>query len=286
MTRRERLERKLDLRTEWAEKADARADARFATAHRIVDSIPLGQPILVGHHSEKRHRREIDRMGSNMSKGVEESKLAEHHRSAARGLESALDRSIFSDDENAIEALEARIDNLERERARMVAINAAWRKAGKPRPVAADAIRDAWQRIADAVGMSDNDLGPARKRMAQHWNAGAAPFPTYSLSNLGGRITADRKRIAAIRQRAARTAAAEESGGIVVQGEGEYCRVTFAEKPERAIIDALKAAGFWWGSGSWCGLRAKLPVHELRGWFGPTGEPEVEPEDPAAIPQE
>ncbi len=34
-----------------AEKADARAMAANAPAHAIMDRIPLGQPILVGHHS-------------------------------------------------------------------------------------------------------------------------------------------------------------------------------------------------------------------------------------------
>ena len=35
--------------------------------------------------------------------------------------------------------------------------------------------------------------------------------------------------------------------------------MTFAEKPERTILDALRAAGFRWGGGAWIGERAKLP---------------------------
>ena len=243
MTRRERLERKLELRTEWAAKADARADARFDSAHAIVANIPLGQPILVGHHSEKRHRRDIDRMSANMSKGVEESKLAEHHRSAANGIERALDTSIFSDDENAIEALEARISEHEKTRDRMKLVNKFYRKG-------------------DAAALAELGLDLERLR-AQVAGVGLsfvrAPYEGYQLTNLGARIAADRKRIAAIRQRAARTAAAEDAGGCVIEGAGEYCRVTFAEKPEREILAALRAAGFWWRGGSWNGRRSELP---------------------------
>lgn len=41
--------------------------------------IPMGQPILVGHHSEGYHRRHIGRMNSNMEKGLEELKKAEYY---------------------------------------------------------------------------------------------------------------------------------------------------------------------------------------------------------------
>ena len=37
------------------------------------------------------------------------------------------------------------------------------------------------------------------------------------------------------------------------------CRVTFAEKPERAILDALRAAGYQWGGGHWSGKHDALP---------------------------
>jgi hypothetical protein len=37
-------------------------------------------------------------------------------------------------------------------------------------------------------------------------------------------------------------------------------RITFAEKPERAVLDALKAAGFRWGNGSWVGRRDAIPA--------------------------
>ena len=56
MTKRERLERKLQKRRQWAAARRDAATQRFAAADAAVVHIPLGQPILVGHHSEKAHR--------------------------------------------------------------------------------------------------------------------------------------------------------------------------------------------------------------------------------------
>ena len=50
-----------------------------------------------------------------------------------------------------------------------------------------------------------------------------------------------------------------DAGGVVVQPHGEYCRVVFAEKPAREILNALKAAGFSWGDGGWSGKADRLP---------------------------
>jgi len=54
----ERAERRADYHEEHAGKAAAASDAAWQAEHRILDNIPLGQPILVGHHSERRHRRD------------------------------------------------------------------------------------------------------------------------------------------------------------------------------------------------------------------------------------
>ena len=252
MTRRERLEARVERRQEWAEKASARADQRFATAHKIVDGIPLGQPILVGHHSEKRHRADIDRMASNMSKGVAESKLADHHESKAAGLAAQLDRTVFSDDGNAIEALQARIAEREAESARRKAINAAFKKA----PGVDTAAKLAGMVRAGAISESEG-VAIAGHFARCHWET--RPFPAYSLTNLGANIRRDKERIKEIEQRQARSARAESAGGVVIEG-AEWVRVTFAEKPEHEVLEALRAAGFRWGGGSWSGERSKLPA--------------------------
>ncbi|MFD9047756.1 DUF3560 domain-containing protein [Streptomyces zaomyceticus] len=73
-----------------AERFSARADraagasrAALAEARSIGSAIPFGQPVLVGHHSEKRHRAALNRIDSKMRRGVDEGNRAEHWASRA-----------------------------------------------------------------------------------------------------------------------------------------------------------------------------------------------------------
>lgn len=244
MNRRERLELKIKKREEWAAKAAAKSEQRFAAVDRICSNIPLGQPILVGHHSERGARADQKRIHGGMSKGCELAALAQHHEQKAARLERQLDHTIFSDDDNAIESIKQRIAEHEAQRDRMKQVNAAYRKG------------DAAALLA--LGL---DMGQLREKIA------ARPvyltrtvYQTYELTNLGARIRSDQKRIEQIRHQNSKRAQAEASGGVAMMVSGEYTVITFAEKPDREIIDALKTAGYWWSSGSWCGKTTDLPA--------------------------
>jgi len=274
MTRRERLERKIERRQEWANKAEARSNAAFNTAHRIADAIPFGQPILVGHHSERHARRDAERIDNNMRKGCENADLAKYHESKADGLQAQLDRSIYSDDHDAIAALEQRIAEREAERERMKLVNKLYKKAD----------------IAGlkAIGIDYEQLKAKLAAAGSYW--GSAPHLPYELQNLGARITADKKRLEVIKAQHDRAAKAEESpnGVTLEQCSGGYVRVTFAEKPEREILTALKTAGFWWSKGSWAGKGENLPpeVKELLAEPTKATEPQETPTEAAEPPEQ
>lgn len=258
MTRRERLERKLALRREWAEKRAAKAAAAFKQSRDMVSAIPMGQPILIGHHSEKRHRALLAKIDRKMRAGVESSTMAEHHEQCADGIERQLASSTFSDDQDAIEQLQERIAAMEADRGRIKAYNASCRK-GSPD----ESLLDESQR---------KDLATIRA-VAFYQLGKRGEMPAYALSNLGANIRRLQQRIEHIKARQERSAAAEMAiGGVLIEGD-EWVRVTFAEKPDRSILNDLKAAGFRWGSGAWHGERAKLPQSVV----AMTGEPE----DPA-----
>ena len=76
--RSERFEQYSDNRARDAEQAHAAVD-------QIAGNIPLGQPILVGHHSEKRARRDAKRIENGMRKAVKAFKTSEYwtYRAAA-----------------------------------------------------------------------------------------------------------------------------------------------------------------------------------------------------------
>ena len=269
MTYRGRLEAKIERRAEWADKAKARSAQRFEAADKIAQSIPFGQPILVGHHSEGHARADQKRIHSNMDKGCAEAALAKHHEAKADGLERQLDRSIFSDDANAIAELEQRIAEREAECARMKAVNTAWRKSEKAAPELDKPARLAV--LVKASVITDNEaMAIARFFGLCHWEQ--QPFPAYATTNQRSSIRRDRERIEEIKRRQAMSAKADTApGGVLIENVGTteagqpYSKVTFAEKPDWEVLNALRAAGYAWSRGSWVGETAKLPeaVREL-----------------------
>lgn len=248
MTLRERLEAKLEKRSEWAQKAKFKASERFGAAHKLGSMIPFGQPILVGHHSEGRARADAQRIIGNMQKGVELSKLADHHEGAAEGLERQLKNSVFSDDVDAIEQLEAKIAKAEALQAKVKATNAAIRKHAKKGPAA---------QVAALVVLGYTEVQAVAALTPDF--CGTIGVPSYVSTNNAANIRRMKKRIEEIKVRQARTVKAEEAGGVLVEKGGEYARVTFPEKPAREVLEALRAAGFNWGGGSWVGKTEKLP---------------------------
>src|SRR3990167_6921193 len=128
MTTRERKEARLERRLDWAESRDAKSAAAFGRARTIADGIPLGQPILVGHHSERHARADQARIEGGMARGVESMNMAKLHRSKAAGIQDQLDRSIYSDDEDAVGKIRERIAGLEAKRDRMKLVNALYKR--------------------------------------------------------------------------------------------------------------------------------------------------------------
>jgi len=64
------IERKLEKAARYqsyAANAEVRAERSAEKASTIGGMIPMGQPILVGHHSERRHRKDIQRIEHSMS---------------------------------------------------------------------------------------------------------------------------------------------------------------------------------------------------------------------------
>ena len=254
MTRRERKEARLEQRQDWAESRDRKAAASFDTAQRIGDGIPFGQPILVGHHSEKRARKDQERIYNGMMAGIDSEKMAAHHREVAGGIADQLDRSIFSDDDDAIEALEQRVAGLEDERQHMKDINKAI-KAFQKRTGKAN---------KDLTSADLAECGCTVEDVKKFWpDLYGWRFPPYALQSLGGNIKRNRDRIVSLRRQAAvADEASATTNGVLILGD-EFVNVVFAEKPDREILDELKAAGFSWGGGKWMGYRERLPASVL-----------------------
>ncbi|GAB2547191.1 DUF3560 domain-containing protein [Spirosoma aerophilum] len=80
--------RRADKYQEWSDSAKTQSDASYHRSHDIVKNIPMGQPILVGHHSERRHRNDLDKSWNALGKSVQLAEKSEQHQSRAEYWES------------------------------------------------------------------------------------------------------------------------------------------------------------------------------------------------------
>jgi len=84
--RQAKADRKAERIQARADKKSALAESLFEKEHRIADMIPFGQPILVGHHSQRRHERDIERMQSLSSKACAAYQEGQHLARVAERL--------------------------------------------------------------------------------------------------------------------------------------------------------------------------------------------------------
>ncbi len=75
----------------WANARERKATECYEASNEGKDFLSLGEPIKIGHHSEKRHRALIERNYNRMAKSVENSKVAEEHQSKSEYWESKAD---------------------------------------------------------------------------------------------------------------------------------------------------------------------------------------------------
>ena len=75
--------RRAERRLSWASSADKKSDQYYEKSNKDRAFLSLMEPIKVGHHSEKRHRKIIDEAWNNMGKSVEFADRAESHKSVA-----------------------------------------------------------------------------------------------------------------------------------------------------------------------------------------------------------
>lgn len=120
----DRKEYKKDLYQERIEQAEQRSKSHYENQNKIASAIPMGQPIIVGHYSEKRHRNDLKRMDNEMSKAIQESEKADYYRNKLDNIDNS--KAISSDDPKAIEKLQAKIEELEQAKVEVKARPHEW----------------------------------------------------------------------------------------------------------------------------------------------------------------
>lgn len=236
MTRKERQEARAERYRQYADNAEQRATAAYNASNAAVENIPLGQPILVGHHSEKAHRRAVEQSNNAMSRCVRESEKAAYYRQKAEAVEN--NDNIYLEDDDAIERLEQKITELTKAQEQMKASN----------------------KIVRAKNMSDIEKIEAlvnigiSSHKANHIVGSKIIFPSYQLTNNNAKINAAKKQLEKAKFLAEKEDVEYEGNGVSVSEcySENRVRVYFPGKPDEETRANLKRHGFRWSPSNGC----------------------------------
>ena len=215
-----------------AANAEKEFEATHERAHQMAQTIPFGQPILVGHHSEKRDRNFRNKIHDTFGKAFAALDKAKHYEDKAASVGRG---GISSDDPDAIKKLRAELANAENSHAKMKAANVAIRK---------NATQEARLAALVEIGFSETDA----KELIVPNCMGHVGFASYSLSNSNANMTRIKKRIAELERTANRQTKEEEAEGYTYREDTEENRVMFIfdGKPDEDVRQILKSHGFKW----------------------------------------
>jgi hypothetical protein len=218
-----RFEEKRAARIERYKNYSANAEGRSIEAMERADKmssiIPMGQPILVGHHSEKADRRYREKIWNTRRRSLEEDKKAKYWERRAEAAENS--KAIHSDDPEALNKLSETVEDCEKYSEEMKRINAHYRKTGNC--------------LADGA---DPDLVLKAMKNLETWKYYKQPFPSFILSSIRARIATAKKRAEAIKR--AETVEGFEINGITAQINEGQIQVVFPWKPAEATREKLK----------------------------------------------
>ena len=228
--RQQRIER---LQERAAQKHRAAASLH-QQAHAMADVIPFGQPILVGHHSERADRNYRNRITSKFRQAFELDQYADELE--RRAAAAAANQAIFSDDPDAAEKLQDKIARLEHRQTLMTTANKFIRRSDR------DALRE--------LGFPDAQIA----ELLTPDYAGRVGFPDFTLKNNSANIRRLKQRLLELERRASETDSEQTLGSVRIADNVTENRVQifFPDKPSDEIRTQLKAHGFKWAPSNRC----------------------------------
>lgn len=127
----ERAEQRADRFEDFSEKRTDDARRAQKAVAQIADAIPLGQPIMVGHHSERSARRDAKRITDGMRQAVRMWETAEYWQSRAAGALAAAKYKERPDVRaRRIKTIEADMRKMQRDHDSAAANLKAWNTEG------------------------------------------------------------------------------------------------------------------------------------------------------------
>lgn len=227
----EKKQNRIDRFKELAWKAEQKSQAAFERSSKMVEGIPAGQPILVGHHSEKRHRSVLERSWNAVEQSVKEQEKAEYYRRKAEAAEN--NNAIYTEDEDSVKRLEEKIAAHEKLQLSMKDRNKIVRKK----------ITDD-EKVAELVktGMKES---VARALLVPDF-CGRIGYPICTLTNNNAVIRNAKKRLEQVKQLKAQERKEYDVNGahIVENPQENRFQIYFRKKPAENIRQSLHHAGY------------------------------------------
>jgi hypothetical protein len=236
----ERKQNRIDHAQRMAAKSESESDAAYNKATQIGSMIPMGQPILVGHHSERKHRAALRKIDNAMRQSVENSNKSKYYTEKAESIES--NTAIFSDDPNALDKLRDKLQALTKLQQLMKDTNNILRKK-KTFEDRAEALKE--------MGFSDERVVVLLTPVLGN----GVGFPSYKLTNNNANIKRLQKRVSQLEAISALQTTEETINDtrILFNVEANRVQIIFPSIPAEETREKLKRSGFRWcrSEGAW-----------------------------------
>lgn len=236
----ERKANRLEAYQNLSEKAERESVDTFNQANKM-SNLMNGQPILLGHHSEKRHRRDLEKIHNKMHRAVEANKKSQYYKDRAESLLNGT--AISSDDPNAIDKLTEKLKKLEAQQELMKACNKIIKKAK---------LSNA-EKIAELIELGLEETTASMLLVPDRCHG--IGVPCYKLTNNNAVIRNTRQRIEQLNKMASIQDSEEEINGVklCINTADNRVQIFFPDIPSEQIRKELKSYGFHWtpGTGAW-----------------------------------
>lgn len=230
---------------ELSQKANTESNRLSKQSSDMISAIPMGQPILVGHHSEMRDRRYRQRAWDKMDKAYQLSKKADYYAEKAQTVGSS---GISADDKNAIKKLSDKYNSIKRNHQRMLDANKIIKSKATDEEKQKKLIESGWSE-ENAVKLTT----PSK------WS-GSVGFQSYELTSNTAEMRRIIDRVIDIHSRSLKAADIDAKTdysdyGFEVERNTDINRLQlkFPGKPDASVREVLKSNGFRWSprEGAW-----------------------------------